>query len=105
MGETVRQREAITAASAAVFLLACQLTFFTAMGTRLFLPWRIHWATRCCSSCAVAASILWALRLESRTGGVESRRESRIDGAEALLAQALLRVAGPEGRVGDIATS
>ena len=57
---------AITTAGSTVFLLACQLTFFTAMGTLIILT--------------VAYSLGYSL----------------------LFFMPLLRVAGPEGRVGDI---
>jgi len=65
MGETVLAG-AITTAGSTVFLLACQLTFFTAMGTLIILT--------------VAYSLGYSL----------------------LFFMPLLRVAGPEGRVGDI---
>ena len=65
MGETVLAG-AITTAGSTVFLLACQLTFFTAMGTLIILT--------------VAFSLGYSL----------------------LFFMPLLRVAGPEGRVGDI---
>ena len=65
MGETVLAG-AITTAGSTVFLLACQLTFFTAMGTLIILT--------------VAYSLGYSL----------------------LFFMPLLRIMGPEGRVGDI---
>ena len=86
---------AITTAGSTVFLLACQLTFFTAMGTLIILT--------------VAYSLGYSLLFFMRGSGVDfcgalasrvaptasSRRESRIDGAEALLAQAFAPRRGP----------
>ena len=100
MGETVLAG-AITTAGSTVFLLACQLTFFTAMGTLIILT--------------VAYSLGYSLLFFMRGSGVDfcgalasrvaptasSRRESRIDGAEALLAQAFAprgRARGPRRR-------
>ena len=82
MGETVLAG-AITTAGSTVFLLACQLTFFTAMGTLIILT--------------VAYSLGYSLLFFMRGSGVDfcgalasrvaptasSRRESRIDGAES----------------------
>ena len=66
MGEVTTPFDAMTTAGSTVFLLACQLTFFTAMGTLIILT--------------VAYSLGYSL----------------------LFFMPLLRVAGPEGRVGDV---
>ena len=106
MGETVLAG-AITTAGSTVFLLACQLTFFTAMGTLIILT--------------VAYSLGYSLLFFMRGSGVDfcgalasrvaptasSHLESRTDGAEVLLAQGLrlaalaARVDGVGAPVGD----
>ena len=96
MGETVLAG-AITTAGSTVFLLACQLTFFTAMGTLIILT--------------VAYSLGYSLLFFMCGLSVsELRGDRRRDRARAPPARhrrytthrPLLRVAGPEGRVGDI---